>query len=50
MLDVKEAIIAQKARSTAKQLRHYKDAKRKVDICGGLLIRKATVDTRSCPK
>ena len=50
MLDVEEAIIAQKARSTAKQLRRYKDAKRKVDICGGFLIRKAKVDTRSCPK
>lgn len=50
MVDIEEASITQKARSTAKQLKHYKDAKSKVDECGGFLIRKAKIDTRSCPK
>ena len=50
MKDIEEAIIAQKARCTAKQLKQYKDAKEKVDKVGTFLIRKAKVDIRGCPK
>ena len=50
MKDIEEAIIAQKARCTAKQLKQYNDAKEKVELSGAFLIRKSKIDTRSCPK
>ena len=50
MKDVEEAIVAQKARCTAKQLKQYAEAKEKVDQHGAFLMRKSKVDVRSCPK
>ena len=50
MKDIEEAIIAQKARCTAKQLKHYKESNANNDQGGTFLIRKAKVDIRSCPK
>ena len=50
MLDIEEAIISQKARCTAKQLKHFKDARQNMEEVGAFLIRKSKVDVRSCPK
>ena len=50
MKEVEEAIVAQKARCTPKQLKHYREAKESDDQSGTFLIRKAKVDVRSCPK
>ena len=49
MLEIEEAIITQKARCTAKQLKHFKDERQKVEEVGAFLIRKSKVDVRSCP-
>ena len=50
MNDIEDAIIAQQARCTAKQLKQYKDSRQKVEASGAFLIRKSKIDTRSCPK
>ena len=50
MNDIEDAIIAQKARCTAKQLKQYKDARQKVQVSGAFPIRKSKIYTRSCPK
>ena len=51
MSEIEEAIIAQKARCTPKQMKHYKEAKKEDNQGnGGFLIRKGKIDTRSCPK
>jgi len=50
MMGIEEAIITQKARCTAKQLKHYKDARQEAERAGPFLIRKSKVDVRSCPK
>ena len=50
MMEIEEAIITQKARCTAKQLKHFKDARQKTEEAGPFLIRKSKVDVRSCPK
>ena len=50
MKEVGDPIVAQKARCTPKQLKHYREAKESDDQSGTFLIRKAKVDVRSCPK
>ena len=50
MKDIEEAIIVQKARCTAKQLKQYKHAKEQVEQGGPFLISKSKNATRSCPK
>ena len=51
MSEIEEAIIAQKARCTPKQMKHYREAKKEDNQGnGGFLIRKGKMDTRSCPK
>ena len=44
MKEIEEAIVAQKARCTPKQLKRYREAKESEDQFGTFLIRKAKVD------
>ena len=49
MEDVEAAIVAQKVRCTAKQLKQFIDATQKVVVNGAFLTRKSKVDVRSYP-
>ena len=50
MKEIEIAIVAQKARCTPKQLKHYREARESEDQPDTFLIRKAKNNVRSCPK